>query len=118
MVASPPMFLMRAGVVFRIDPRVSRVRIVTDLSTTKASDNAGIVWEIEAVDDPLRIGKLTYGEVPPGFSQIHPAEGPPGDLQPGGVYRIFVWGPDGFGRDKFDWRGAPTYERGWLERVL
>jgi len=116
--SSPPSFSMRAGVVFRVEPRVSRLRIYGRPFTPGSSATEGVVWEFEALGDPVRVGEVTYGEVPAGFRQVHPAESPPAPLQVGSIYSIMVWGPDGFGRDKFDWLGEPTYERAWLERWL
>jgi hypothetical protein len=80
------------GVPMRTD--ISAVRVYSD------SPSERLLWEVQ-VDGPPSVAAIEYGEVPPNYSQHHPASTErPESLAPETEYSIRCGG--GAGRFKFD----------------
>lgn len=85
---------------FTVEPRATDPHLVVSTIVVRA-DDMSILWQVQA-DPAQQVERLafTYGEVPSGFEQQVPAQGPPARLESVSRFGLLIYGeewPDALG---------------------
>ena len=74
---------------------------VTDIRVLRGSEMRDVVWSVKSADRKCpRLRSASYGETPPGFEVLKPAQ----PLKAGEVYEVVVTGYGWIGSQRVVWR--------------